>query len=120
MNMLTLRIIMNALPEKHKEITQTLLSLIALPEGMRGCVGYDICTNIEDVNSFNLMSEWQTRKQLDEYMNSAGFEVLLGTRSLLSAPLEIRIASVRRATPSVADRKLKKPSIRSTVDQAKT
>lgn len=89
-----LRTVMIALPEKQKEILQTLLSLIE-PQGKEnGCLSYGIYSGIEDIHIFNLISEWETRKHLDDYMMSARFTVLLGAASFLCKPIEIRIFKV--------------------------
>jgi len=82
---------MKVLPEKQKEIFQTLLSLIELPGKEKGCLGYSILCDISDKNIFNLISEWKTRQDMDNYIRSYGFSVLLGTKSLLCEPLKIRI-----------------------------
>lgn len=89
-----IRTIMNVLPEKQKEVLQTLLSLVALPEKEKGCRSYGIYSDIEDDNVFNLISEWDTHQHLDQHMQSNGFSVLLGTKSLLCEPPQIEIHTV--------------------------
>jgi quinol monooxygenase YgiN len=84
---------MHVLPGKQKEVLQTLLSLIE-PPGNDGCLSYDIFNDIEDNSVFSLISEWQSRRQLNLHMSSDRFSVLLGTRSLLSEPLKIQILTV--------------------------
>ncbi|MBE0584541.1 MAG: antibiotic biosynthesis monooxygenase [Desulfofustis sp.] len=84
---------MNVLPEKQKEVVQTLLSLME-PAGNEGCLSYDILGDIENQNVINLISEWQTRRQLDCHLSSDRFSVLLGTRSLLYEPLDIQILTI--------------------------
>ncbi len=88
-----IRTIMNVLPEKQKEVLQTLLSL-PQPPSNKGCLSYDILGDIENTNVINLISEWQTRRQLDRHLSSDRFSVLLGTRSLLCEPLDIQILTV--------------------------
>ncbi|MFH0994346.1 MAG: antibiotic biosynthesis monooxygenase family protein [Pseudomonadota bacterium] len=85
---------MNVLPEKQKEVLQTLLSLIEPPGKELGCLSYGIYCDIEDKNLFNLISEWETRQHLDHHMGSDRFSVLLGTKSLLCEPIKIQILSV--------------------------
>ncbi len=85
---------MNVLPEKQKEVLQTLLSLAVLLEKEEGCRSYGIYNNIEDDNVYNLISEWETRRQLDQHMRSDGFSVLLGTNSLLNEPMEIQTFTI--------------------------
>jgi len=92
--MIVLVTIMNVLPEKQKEVLQTLLSMIEPPGKESGCLSYGIFCDIEDKNVFNLISEWETRKHLDYHMRSERFSILLGTKSLLSEPLKIQILTV--------------------------
>lgn len=92
--MIIVRTIMTALPEKQKEVLQTLLSLVEPPAKEKGCLSYGIFGDIEDANVFNLFSEWETRQHLDRHMRSDRFSVLLGTKCLLSEPLQIKIATV--------------------------
>jgi hypothetical protein len=44
-----------------------------------------------------MISEWETRRQLDDHMKSDGFSVLLGTKSLLSEPLDFKISTISGA-----------------------
>jgi quinol monooxygenase YgiN len=92
--MIIVRIIINVLPEKQKEVLLTLLSLMKLPEKEKGCLSYGIYADIEDENVFNLISEWQTRQHLDQHMRSDRFSVLLGIKSLLAEPVKIQIVTV--------------------------
>lgn len=87
---------MNVLPEKQKEVLQTLLSMIEPPED-DGCLSYEIFGDIENKNVFSLISEWQSRQQLNRHLSSERFSVLLGTRSLLYEPLRIQILTVSEA-----------------------
>ena len=95
--MIVVRIIMNALPEKQKEVMQTLLSMIEPTGKESGYLNYGIFCDIDDKNIFNLFSEWETRQHLDHYMRSDRFSVLLGTKSLLCEPLQIQIFTVSDA-----------------------
>ena len=92
--MIVVRIIMNVLPEKQKEVMQTLLSMIESPEKDSGYLNYGIFCDIEDKNVFNLISEWKTREDLNDHIKSYRFSVLLGTKSLLCEPPQIVIHTV--------------------------
>jgi len=97
MKKIAIRTVMNVLPEKQKEVLQTLLSMIEPPGKEKGCLSYDIFYDIEDKNVFNLISEWETRQHLDHHMRSDRFSVLLGTKSLLCEPLKIQIFTISDA-----------------------
>jgi len=88
------RITMNALAEKRKEIMQTLLSMIEPTKNESGCLSIHAFRNIEDQNGFDLIAEWKTRQDLDHYIRSGRFSVLLGTKSLLCEPPQIQIHTV--------------------------
>jgi quinol monooxygenase YgiN len=95
--MIVLRITMNVLPEKQKELVQTLLSMIGPMEKEAGCLSYALFCNIEDKNLLNLLEEWHTRKDLDHHLRSEIFGVLLGTKSLLNEPHGIHIYTIHRS-----------------------
>lgn len=114
--MILIRTIMNVLPEKQKEVVQTLLSLLERAGKEKGCLRYEIFNDIEDENAFILISEWETRQHLDSHMKSDRFSVLLGTKSLLSEPLKFRIFTVAdtegtEAVRSIRKRKLLVPTL---------
>lgn len=73
---------------------QTLLSMIAPAENERGCLSSHAFRDIEDKNGFDLIAEWKTREDLDYYIRSDRFSVLLGTKSLLCEPPQIEIHTV--------------------------
>ena len=92
--MIIFRITMNAFLEKRTEVMQTLLSMIEPTENEMGCLNCQVYRDIEDENVFSLIEDWKTRKDLDNYIRSARFSVLLGTKSLLCEPPEIQIHTV--------------------------
>jgi len=91
------RITMNALMEKRTEVMQTLLSMIEPTENERGCLSCHVFRDIEDKNDFDLIIEWETRVDLDHYIRSDRFSVLLGAKSLLLEPPQIGIHTVSRS-----------------------
>jgi len=88
------KIALNALPEKQKEVIQTLLSMIESTVKERGCLSHRIFRDLEDENAFSLIDEWKTREDLEQHLRSAKFGVLLGTKSLLCEPPNIQIHTV--------------------------
>jgi quinol monooxygenase YgiN len=92
--MIITRIRMNVLPEKQKEVMQTLLSMIEPAGKEKGCLSYDVFCDMEDNHVFSLIEEWETREDLDRHIRSERFGVLLGTKSLLTKPSEINIHTV--------------------------
>jgi quinol monooxygenase YgiN len=92
--MIIVRITMNVLPQKQKEVLQTLLSMIDTAGKEKGCLSYDIFCDIDGKTVFNLIEEWETREDLNRHIRSGRFSVLLGTKSLLAKPLEMKIHTV--------------------------
>jgi quinol monooxygenase YgiN len=95
--MIVVRITMHVLPEKQKELVQTILSMVEPMEKAAGCLSYALFCNMEDKNLLNLLEEWQTRKDLDQHLQSEIFGVLLGTKSLLTEPHGIHIHTIHQS-----------------------
>jgi quinol monooxygenase YgiN len=93
-SVIIVRIAMNALPEKQKEVMQTLLSMIESTGKEKGCLSHQVFRDIEEENVFSLIDEWETRADLDQHIRSAKFGVMLGTKSLLCEPPNIQIHTV--------------------------
>ena len=94
--MIAVRITLDVLPEKQLEVMQTLFSLVKPVGKEKGCKTYKVCCDIKDKNSFCLFEEWETREDLDLHVKTLRFKVLLGTKTLLRKPPEIRIYTVSR------------------------
>ena len=92
--MIILMITMHVIPKKQKEVTQTLLSMIDSMGKEKGCLSYDVFFDMEDENIHSLIEEWETREDLDRYIASKNFSVLLGVESLLNEPSKIQIHTV--------------------------
>jgi len=91
------RISMKALVVKRTEVMQTLLSMIQSARKEKGCLSYDVFWDFDGKTVFNLIEEWKTREDLNRHIRSEKFSVLLGTKSLLAEPLEMKIHTVSRS-----------------------
>ena len=89
---------LNARSEKCLELKQSLLAMIEPTRKEKGCLSHNIFQDIENDNDFSLIQMWQTRDDLDEYLKSDLFTVLIGTRYLLSRPSEISVNEVTHAS----------------------
>ena len=89
---------MNVLPVKFLELKQTLLALSGPTREENGCLSHGVFQDIENEDSFMLVGQWESRKDLDDHMGSDRFAVLMGTRSLLSCPPEITINTVSHSS----------------------
>ena len=95
--MILVRISIQVLAEKQKEVMQTLLSLTVPMEREVGCLSYAVLSDIKDKNTLYVLEEWETRQKLDNHLKSDLFGVLLGLKSLLRQPHGIRVYSVEKA-----------------------
>ncbi len=85
---------MKAPAENRKELLQTLRSMIAPIREEKGCMKCHMFLDDENENFFILIEEWKTQRDLDNHLRSDRFGVLMGTKSLLYEPPEIRINAV--------------------------
>jgi quinol monooxygenase YgiN len=95
--MIVVQITMHVLPEKQKELVQTLLSLMSPTARETGCLGYALLCDMEDKNLLCVLEEWENREKLDLHLKSDMFGVLLGTKSLLHQSHGIHIYTVQKA-----------------------
>jgi quinol monooxygenase YgiN len=94
--MIIARITMHVLPEKQKEVVQTLLSLMVPMEREAGCLSYALLCDLKDKNLLCVLEVWENREKLDHHLQSDMFGVLLGTKSLLYQPHGIHIYTVQK------------------------
>ena len=92
--MIIMRITMKALMEKRTEMRQTLFSMIEPAKKEKGCLNYEVFCDINGGTVFNMIEEWETREDLEHHIRSERFGVLVGTKSLLATPWEMKIHTV--------------------------
>lgn len=85
--MVILRLVMNASPEKQKELKQALSCMISDIRKESLCLQANVCVDVEDENRMLVLSLWESRESLDAYLQSEKFGALLGSRILLRSPL---------------------------------
>jgi quinol monooxygenase YgiN len=71
------------LPEKRKELCQTISSLLAPVKREKGCLNYGFYEEADDGNTFVLIGEWETQDDWNNHLYSNNLAVLLGSISLL-------------------------------------
>ena len=96
---------MTVLPAKRKELLQTIHALVQSIRKEKGCIKCSACQDIEDENTICMIEGWETQKELDSYLRSDLFEVLLGTKNFLSEPCEINFNTVSSTTGTEAVKK---------------
>jgi quinol monooxygenase YgiN len=87
--MIQMTIRMNVLPEKSKELWQTIALLIVSIRTEKGCRRCDFCQNLEDENELLILEEWDTQDNLKKHLKSGHFSVIRGMVGLLKKPYEM-------------------------------
>jgi quinol monooxygenase YgiN len=90
-DMVKVTIRMNALPEKLKELKQALVALVGSIRKTQGCRGCYFCCSVADENELCLFEEWEGLEVLSNHLKSDIFKVLLGAKSLLRTPHEVKV-----------------------------
>ena len=85
---------MKVLPEKRRELSQTITSLSDSIRMEKGCQRCDFCRSIEDENRLFLLEEWDTQENLMTHLKSEHFKVLRGALNLLREPCEMMFHTV--------------------------
>lgn len=91
--MITTTIKLHSRPEKRKEIAQTLKDIAYQIDKKTKCRQVITYWDIDDENTFFLIEDWTTAKDLHEHRSSRLFSALLGVHSLLAYPMEIDTVS---------------------------
>ncbi len=89
--MITASITIHGQPEKRMEILQTIKGIKEqLSSGTR-CRQVNIYQDIDDQNTFFFVENWLTEHDLDNYLSSRLFKVLLGLTPILKESPEIKL-----------------------------
>jgi quinol monooxygenase YgiN len=87
--MIFMNVLMKVLPAKRKELIQALTSLIELIRKEKGCRSCNFYCSSEDENELCLQGEWEAKENVDAFVQSDLFKVLLGAMSLLKKSHEL-------------------------------
>lgn len=88
--MITASIALHGQPEKRTEVLQTIRGIKEQLKRDPGCGQARIYQDIDDENSFVFVENWLNEDDLNDYLSSRIFKVLLGAEPILTGPLEIR------------------------------
>jgi quinol monooxygenase YgiN len=88
--MITATIKLHGRSEKRREILQTIKGLMDQLNKGTNCNQVNLYQDIDDKDIFFLVENWSAEHDLDEYLSSQLFKVLLGVHPILKDPLEIK------------------------------
>ena len=89
--MITATIKLHGRPEKRREILLTIKGLVNQLNKGTNCNQVKLYQEIDDEDTFFLVEDWANGHDLDEYLTSQLFKVLLGVQPILEDPLEIKL-----------------------------
>ena len=92
--MVILKITFNVLPEKYKELEQTLWSMSSGLYKISGCKQADLWRDSKDENRLYMVSRWENREKLDAFLGSDKLSALMGTKILLKTMPSVSIDAV--------------------------
>jgi quinol monooxygenase YgiN len=88
--MYTVSMMMRVLPGKRDEFLQLVRSLHDDIKNTKGFSNSTLFQDTDDSDSFNHIVEWETQKDLDAYLQSELYKVLVGGVKILCSQSDIR------------------------------
>jgi quinol monooxygenase YgiN len=87
--MIMVAMYMKVSPEKRKELSQTITSLLNPIRSEKGCIRCDFFHGMENENVLCLLQEWDSMKDFETYRELQYHKVLQGAMHLLYEPCEM-------------------------------
>ena len=90
--LVTLRMIVR--PERRRDLLNTIRGMLEPARVERGCLSYRLYEDVEDRNTFFLVEEWKTQKDLEVHIHTDNQRRLLGLMDFLSEQPELSFNTV--------------------------
>jgi quinol monooxygenase YgiN len=90
--LVTLRMIVR--PERRRDLLETMRGTLEPARVERGCLSYRLYEDVEDRNTFVLVEEWKTQKDLESHIRTDNQRRLFALIDLLSEQPEWRFNTV--------------------------
>lgn len=81
-------------PEKRRDLIETMRGMLEPVRVERGCLSYRLYEDVEDRNTFVLMEEWNTQKDIESHIRTDNQGRLLELMDLLSEQPELQFNTV--------------------------
>ena len=88
----TLKMVVQA--ERRSDLLETMRGMIEPSRVERGCLSYRLYEDVENRNTFVLLEEWATQKDLESHIRTDNQRRLLSLMDLLSKQPEFRFNTV--------------------------
>ena len=90
--LVTLRMIVR--PERRSGLLETMRGMLEPVRVERGCLSYRLYEDVEDRNTFVLVEEWKTQRDLEGHIRTDNQRRLLALMDLLSEQPDLRFNTV--------------------------
>ena len=80
--------------ERRRDLLETMRGMLEPVRVERGCLSYRLYEDVEDRNTFVLVEEWKTQKDLESHLRTDNQRQLLALMDLLGEQPELRFNSV--------------------------
>jgi len=81
-------------PERRQDLLETMRGMLEPARVERGCLSYRLYEDVEDRNTFVLIEEWATQKDLERHIRTDNQQQLLALMDTLSEQSEVRFNTV--------------------------
>jgi quinol monooxygenase YgiN len=88
----TLRMVVR--PERRLDLLEAMRGMLEPSRVERGCISYRLYEDVEDKNTFTLVEEWKTQKDLESHIHTDNQRRLLALMDLLSEQPEFQFNTV--------------------------
>lgn len=88
--MINLHIKMTVIPEKRRELLQTIQAISDLTRKESGCLHHALYQDVADEKELSLIESWNTPKQVEKRLKSNMFSAFMGAVNLMSKQHEVR------------------------------
>ena len=92
--LVTLRMVVQ--PEKRSDLLETMRGMLEPTRVERGCLSYRLYEDVADRNTFVLIEEWATQKDLERHIRTDNQQRLLALMDILSEQPVVRFNTVSR------------------------
>ena len=90
--LVTLKMIVH--PERRSDLLETMRGMLEPARVERGCLSYCLYEDVEDRNTFILVEEWATQKDIERHISKDNNRRLLALMDLLSEQPELQFNTV--------------------------
>jgi len=90
--LVTLKMIVR--PERRSDLLETMRGMLEPARVERGCLSYCLYEDVEDRNTFILVEEWATQKDIERHISKDNNRRLLALMDLLSEQPELQFNTV--------------------------